>query len=73
MKLEEIGPAEKKSGRYSFGLYGIYSSAIRLMREGIDLSAHSYASEGGRESSRVLPYSIEDELGPLQLGVKIIL
>ena len=51
VKLEAIGPAEKKVEGTAFGLYGIHSSATRLMREETDLPAYTYASEGGKESN----------------------
>ena len=40
------------------------------MMEETDLSANTYASEGGRESNRFLAYSRWDELGPLQFDME---
>ena len=54
----------------AFGLYGIHSSARCLTREETDLSSHTNASEGGRESNQYLAYSRWDELGPPQLGME---
>ena len=70
MKLEAIGPAEKRVESISFGLYGIHSSATCLMRERTDLLAHTYASEGVRERNRCLAYSRWDELRKLQLDME---
>ena len=51
--------------------YGMHSSATYLIRDGTDLSAHTYASEEGRESNRFLAYSrCWNELGPLQFGME---
>ena len=62
-----MGQQRKKVEGIAFGLYGIFSRTTRLMRKGTDLSAHAYASEGGRENNRFLAYSrCWGELRPLQ-------
>ena len=48
----------------------MHFSATCLAREERDLSAHTYVSEGGRESNQYLAYSRWDELGPLQLSTE---
>ena len=40
------------------------------MKEGTDLSAHTYVFKGERESNRFSAYSMWNELGPLQLGME---
>ena len=54
----------------AFGLHGIHAGATQLMIKGTDLSTHTYAAEGGRESNQFLAYSKWDELCPLQLGME---